>query len=265
MTVPFIGPSYSLNTRKADVQRSVNCYPVANEVAGGKTGEYMQSVAGLDLFSPVYVPAPPSGLLYVSFDLGKPTDEIAPPAPSTTNGTGAVYAGGLFYETSGAGNNAFAEVTWQAAKLNAISGVAWTLECDVAWTTLPNSTLNTIMRALINPGPSATAYLLGFGGPTGLVRWETFGGTIHDLTTIASGSARTHIAMQQDAIGGFQVYIGGALAYNAAAQTFVGTGSQLSIGRPSWQGPCNYSIDNVRLRLGAQYSGSTIIPPVYTP
>lgn len=53
--IPFIGPSYSLNTRKADVQRSVNCYPVANEVAGGKTGGYLQSVAGLDLFSDTIV------------------------------------------------------------------------------------------------------------------------------------------------------------------------------------------------------------------
>lgn len=56
--IPFVGPSYSLATRKADVQRSVNLYPVANEVIGGKTGSYMQSVAGLDLFSGPYVPTP---------------------------------------------------------------------------------------------------------------------------------------------------------------------------------------------------------------
>lgn len=54
--LPFIGPSYSLNTRKADVQRAVNLFPVANEVVGGKTGSYMQSVPGLDEFSGAIIP-----------------------------------------------------------------------------------------------------------------------------------------------------------------------------------------------------------------
>lgn len=49
--IPFIGPSYALATRKADVQRSVNLYPVANEVAGGKTARYLQQIPGLDVFS----------------------------------------------------------------------------------------------------------------------------------------------------------------------------------------------------------------------
>lgn len=57
--VPFVGPSYHLATRKADVQRAVNLYPVQNEVVGGKTGSYLQAVAGLDLFSAPYVPPPP--------------------------------------------------------------------------------------------------------------------------------------------------------------------------------------------------------------
>lgn len=48
--VPFVGPSYELNTR-ADVQRVVNLYPVANEVAGGKADSYLESVPGLDVFS----------------------------------------------------------------------------------------------------------------------------------------------------------------------------------------------------------------------
>lgn len=51
MTLPFIGPSYSLATRKADVQRTVNMFPVMNEVVGGKTPAYLQQVPGLDLFS----------------------------------------------------------------------------------------------------------------------------------------------------------------------------------------------------------------------
>lgn len=57
--IPFIGPSYALDTGKADRQRVINMFPVANEVAGGKTGSYFQSVPGLDVFSAPYVPPPP--------------------------------------------------------------------------------------------------------------------------------------------------------------------------------------------------------------
>lgn len=47
----FVGPSYQLNTRKADVQRVVNMLPVMNEVPGGKSAAYMKSVPGLEVFS----------------------------------------------------------------------------------------------------------------------------------------------------------------------------------------------------------------------
>lgn len=56
--IPFIGPSYELDTGKADRQRAINQFPVTNEVAGGKTGAYFQSVPGLDVFSGPYVPPP---------------------------------------------------------------------------------------------------------------------------------------------------------------------------------------------------------------
>lgn len=49
--IPFIGGSYTLGVRKADVQRSVNCYPVATENPGGAVAEYLQSIPGLDVFS----------------------------------------------------------------------------------------------------------------------------------------------------------------------------------------------------------------------
>lgn len=47
----FVGPSYHLNVRKADVQRAVNLMPVANEVPGGKSVAYLDSVPGLVSFS----------------------------------------------------------------------------------------------------------------------------------------------------------------------------------------------------------------------
>lgn len=51
MTIKFVGGSYLLNARKADVQRAVNLLPVVNEVAGGKSIAYLDSVAGLTPFS----------------------------------------------------------------------------------------------------------------------------------------------------------------------------------------------------------------------
>lgn len=47
----FIGPSYNINTRKADVQRAVNLFPVMAEVAGTKSVAYLDSVPGLTSFS----------------------------------------------------------------------------------------------------------------------------------------------------------------------------------------------------------------------
>lgn len=49
--IKFVGPSYELNVRKADVQRAVNLIPVYNEVPGGKSVAYLDSVPGLSAFS----------------------------------------------------------------------------------------------------------------------------------------------------------------------------------------------------------------------
>lgn len=51
MTIPFVGGSYELNVRKADVQRAVNLFPVMNEVPGGKSIAYLDSIPGLMAFS----------------------------------------------------------------------------------------------------------------------------------------------------------------------------------------------------------------------
>lgn len=59
----FIGPSYTLNARKADTQRAVNIFPVMNEVAGGKSVSYLDSIPGLTEFSVV---APVGALLMES-------------------------------------------------------------------------------------------------------------------------------------------------------------------------------------------------------
>ena len=49
--IPFVGGSYGLNVRRADVQRVVNMCPVSNEVPGGKAVAYLESIPGLVQFS----------------------------------------------------------------------------------------------------------------------------------------------------------------------------------------------------------------------
>lgn len=47
----IVGPSYQLNARKADVQRTVNLFAVQNEAPGGKAVAYLDSIPGLTPFS----------------------------------------------------------------------------------------------------------------------------------------------------------------------------------------------------------------------
>ena len=56
MTIPFVGPSYDLKRRKADVQRSVNLMPTKVENASGKNAMFLKPVPGLDTFSIRSVP-----------------------------------------------------------------------------------------------------------------------------------------------------------------------------------------------------------------
>lgn len=48
--VPFVGPSYTLRTRKFDVQRSVNLYPAISESGSSKAPAILNSIPGLTLF-----------------------------------------------------------------------------------------------------------------------------------------------------------------------------------------------------------------------
>jgi hypothetical protein len=48
---PFIGPSYQLNVRSADVQRSVNLYPCPIESGSGNNAWMLRSVPGRTVFS----------------------------------------------------------------------------------------------------------------------------------------------------------------------------------------------------------------------
>lgn len=51
MAVAFIGPSYAIQTRKADCQRSINLYLQQVESGSGKSPFILQSVPGLTVFS----------------------------------------------------------------------------------------------------------------------------------------------------------------------------------------------------------------------
>lgn len=69
--VPFVGPSYQLRRKKADVQRSINLFPTPIESGSGKSGVFLKSIPGLSSFSAAVVP-PPDLCFYERF-IGFPT------------------------------------------------------------------------------------------------------------------------------------------------------------------------------------------------
>lgn len=82
MAIPFVGPSYSLDFRKADVQRSVNLIPSVVESGTGKAPAILQEVPGLAVFA-------------AGSDVIRGVEEVA--------GRGFFVAGSTLYETDSAG------------------------------------------------------------------------------------------------------------------------------------------------------------------
>ena len=113
MIVPFVGPSYALNRKAVDTQRSVNLFPVANEAPGGKSGSYLDSVPGLTVFS--QVPLTWGDILFAPLTADI-VDTISPAAPTTNIGPTSFSSGGAkFTYLSGAGGD---YVYWLANKIN---------------------------------------------------------------------------------------------------------------------------------------------------
>ena len=50
MQIPFVGPSYNLESRPASVQRTINLVPVPQEPGNERTAWVFQDVPGLVLF-----------------------------------------------------------------------------------------------------------------------------------------------------------------------------------------------------------------------
>ena len=62
MKIPFVGPSYELNSVNVDLQRTINLMPTTVEVGNGKTATYFEPTPGL--VSAATLPATPSRGLY---------------------------------------------------------------------------------------------------------------------------------------------------------------------------------------------------------
>ena len=85
MKIPFVGPSYVLKTRKADVQRTINLMPTAIESGTGKAGMYLEPVPGLRPFP---------GMPVLPDEPGYPGLPGWPPGPLPVPGPG--FTGKLF-------------------------------------------------------------------------------------------------------------------------------------------------------------------------
>lgn len=208
-----------------------------------------------------------TGLFYADFRDGTPADRIAPAATYIVTGSGAVFGGGLFRSTSAGDVDSFGCVTYASSKFGPLGTTeAFAIECDVAWSVLPNSSFSRIFKITASPLSFPLNFELGFNGGinAGHVRYSSAGTGPVDLpVTLAAGAPRTHCAVQFDGAGGMQIYVGGARVYDGSAPTFTGTPVELALGRDSYQGGCDFSVDNFRVREGVIYSGATITPPHY--
>lgn len=84
--IPFVGGSYTLDVRKADVQRTVNMFPVASENAGSAEPTYLQSIPGVDLFSDT---APPLQVGWFEPPSSDDAETINPSNRGFINNTGS--------------------------------------------------------------------------------------------------------------------------------------------------------------------------------
>jgi hypothetical protein len=94
MPIPFIGGSYELKRKKADVQRSVNLMPTPIESGSGKSGQFLQSIPGLTEFSGLYV-APPLPGGYISSGSGYGVGGTGGSVPDVNTNPPSVRVGDL--------------------------------------------------------------------------------------------------------------------------------------------------------------------------
>lgn len=196
-------------------------------------------------------------LLYASFNAGNAIDESPNPATATVTGNNIVFTDGLFIETDG-GADGYARIVWSGDKFLALASQQFTIEFDIAWTVLPNYTFTEIVGVYNNAGSSVR---IGFYANAGHLTFD--GGVSDSGISISSGSTRHHIAIVAGGDLNGSVYIDGSRVLTGNLGIMSGSAFTIVAGKPNYTATCNYSIDNVRLRQGAIYSGTTITPPTY--
>ena len=145
--IPFVGPSYQLNTRKADVQRTLNMYVVVKEAPSGKTIIYLKSTPGLTVFSTGSI-----GLFLDYFDGTGLLSAHAPDIPSdilwshtsgqtiTLSGTGYVYPSGTIFVASN-----YRAIFLSSQTIDPVSGIS--LEMDFVMVGSVSGDIQTSIRA----------------------------------------------------------------------------------------------------------------------
>lgn len=149
--IPFVGPSHPLPLDRADLQRSINLYPVRAEDAGEKTEATLRQVPGLTLWSA----------------------EPAPPAPAESIGWASTIRidGGYAHANTDT-------TTWELGDLNdstpayagVVGGTAGTVVWDDTWVPVgsdPGPTLTPLAGGVVQVQfPSVGVF---FAAPEGLL------------------------------------------------------------------------------------------------
>jgi hypothetical protein len=247
--IPFVGGSYTLDVRKADVQRTVNLFPVASENAGSAAPTYLQSIPGLDVFSDV--PLPSSTLWLDTFDGADGTDLLDHAQNIPLNGsvwasfgeTGHPFLNGAGSTRSTTGNGRpGAASSFSDAQIPLQSG--WRYEFAVTPLQTVGDPGDAQTESLIIDSGSGSLFVrllpIGESGST-FARAEVFLGDVEAPVTLEllSGSNEFVVLMETD---------GFTLTFNGVAQTKV-----VTTGMPV--GPREF-----RFECGADFTAESPIP-----
>lgn len=123
--IPFVGSSYQLKTRKADVQRTINLMPTRIESGSGKSQQYLQAIPGLGNGKKLVNGQADTSAFSDAIPI--PTPHICPAGPVWTPNT----MPNMNYVSAAYGNGKFVAggVTVGAAKNSSVStdGITWRL------------------------------------------------------------------------------------------------------------------------------------------
>lgn len=279
MELPFVGPSYHLESRPSGVQRTINMVPVPEEPGNERTAWVFKDVPGLVVFNDPAMNVDPLGDYVValfqmvgaqgSLPLDTSKYELAysqqqPSIPLLLSAQPGPFPGGLAALVVGDGSSNECELVSPAniAFNYPSNGLPFVIEGWINYEVFPFNSFNGFAEYQRTLASESTA--IGSTTPN-ILRTRVNGTVPYDGDTVFSSGAWHFVVMQET--GSFlDIYLGGALVQHKALvpNNSIGVSNQFVLGanRTGTAGQ-KYLLGPWRFTLGVtRYSGSTCPVPV---